>query len=424
MPGLAAVSAAPAPSASAPAAGAQPSAPADLFSALLRDIAGAAAPPQRGKDDHDADRQGGALVALAANATAALPPPSYSAPGAQQDSAIAGGSVPRGSAGTSSASGDPAPAPPPADGETPPGPAGNPAAPKPDAIPSQNGADQPPVAAQVGGHASVPASSASTQPAPAMPPPPPPLPPTLAGRSIFVRHADAPNATFAVDLATLGATPARHDTKASATPTWTPVASAPPKPATDTTQPAPTQPLVTVAAVTPPGDGSASSSGDTGSGQGTQTAPGTHGAAPTSGTFGVALGSGLDTSGLAASLTLTIQSGVTEARLQLRPAGLGAVHVQIISGRDGVTLRLAAETAADGDLLRAHAGDLRDALVAHGVTVADLHILPNQPAPSSADTGGPTWQQDSGRRANRDAQDGSGNDAPPQDDDESSGQPQ
>jgi flagellar hook-length control protein FliK len=271
------------------------------------------------------------------------------------------------------------------------------------------------------------------QQSPAPPPasllPVPPLPPLLSGRSIFVRRADTPNATFSVNLAAIG-TPSQpaQTTSAATAQTWSSPAAALPKNAATTSQTAtPTQaaaaPAIPTIAVAAPNAGQQASTdtGSTGDDAGAQSTPSAHAAGTAAASFGVDSTAALDTSSLAASLALTIRSGVTEARLQLRPAGLGEVHVQITTSREGVVLRLAAESTAVGDLLREHVGELRDALAAHGVTVTDLHVLPNQPAQPIASSGGPAWQ-DGGRRASRNPQDGSSADAPPQDDTDTDGQ--
>jgi flagellar hook-length control protein FliK len=275
---------------------------------------------------------------------------------------------------------------------------------------------------------------ATVQPSPAPPPaspppPPPPLPPLLSGRSVFVRRAETPNATFSVNLAAIGA-PSQPAQTTSAAPaqSWSVAATPLPKNAAPTPQSViPTQATgaIGITAIAPAalnaGQQTGADTGSMGDDAGAQSTSNTHAAGATAANFGAGTTAALDTSSLAASLALTIRSGVSEARLQLRPAGLGEVHVQITTSREGVVLRLAAESTAAGDLLREHIGELRDALASHGVTVTDLHVLPNQPAQPSASNSGPAWQ-DGGRRASRDPQDGSNADAPPQDDTDTDGQ--
>ena len=68
--------------------------------------------------------------------------------------------------------------------------------------------------------------------------------------------------------------------------------------------------------------------------------------------------------------------------------------MRIVQDRDGLVIRLSAERDAVGELLRARVGELRDALAAHQVPVAELHVLHNPPAtPLPAMPESPLWQE-------------------------------
>lgn len=125
----------------------------------------------------------------------------------------------------------------------------------------------------------------------------------------------------------------------------------------------------------------------------------------------------LDLGNLVTSLALTIRTGLAEARLHLRPAGLGQVTVQISTGREGVALRLTADTAAATSLLLAHAGDLRAALAARGIAVADLHVAPSPASAWSVNEA--RWQQEGRQRPGSGASNAFGGDYPVQEDGES-----
>jgi flagellar hook-length control protein FliK len=112
------------------------------------------------------------------------------------------------------------------------------------------------------------------------------------------------------------------------------------------------------------------------------------------GTIGGLIGGAVDQ--VAEALTLSIREGLTEATISLRPAALGAVKVQITAGADGLVIRMTAERDAVGDLLRGHMGELREALAARQVAVAELHVLHNPPAVTSPDTA--PWQERSAPR--------------------------
>jgi flagellar hook-length control protein FliK len=90
------------------------------------------------------------------------------------------------------------------------------------------------------------------------------------------------------------------------------------------------------------------------------------------------------------ALTLSIREGRTEATISLRPATLGAVKVQIVSGADGLVIRMTAERDAVGELLRGHIAELREALAVHQVAVSELHVLHNPPAVAAPETS--PWQ--------------------------------
>lgn len=93
---------------------------------------------------------------------------------------------------------------------------------------------------------------------------------------------------------------------------------------------------------------------------------------------------------VAAALALSARDGVTEVTITLRPPELGEVRARIVTGPDGLVIRLSAEHEAVGALLRARAGDLQQALVAQQVSVAEVHVLHNPP-PAPVSTA-PDWQ--------------------------------
>jgi flagellar hook-length control protein FliK len=97
---------------------------------------------------------------------------------------------------------------------------------------------------------------------------------------------------------------------------------------------------------------------------------------------------------VASALALQVRDGLSEATVVLRPAALGEVRVQISVGHEGLTLRIATERESVGELLRARAGELRDTLEGHQITVADLQIVSATPAAAEASIGDrPAWQE-------------------------------
>lgn len=86
---------------------------------------------------------------------------------------------------------------------------------------------------------------------------------------------------------------------------------------------------------------------------------------------------------VAEGLALTLRDGKMDATLTLRPAALGQVKVQITSSRDGLIIRMSADQNSVGELLRARLPELRDTLAAHGVMVAEVHVLPNAAPPTT-----------------------------------------
>lgn len=87
---------------------------------------------------------------------------------------------------------------------------------------------------------------------------------------------------------------------------------------------------------------------------------------------------------VADGLVMTVRQGKSEATISLQPASLGSVKVQLSTGQDGLVIRLSAEHDATGDLLRAHMGELREALAGQQIAVSELHVLHNPPAPAAA----------------------------------------
>jgi flagellar hook-length control protein FliK len=154
--------------------------------------------------------------------------------------------------------------------------------------------------------------------------------------------------------------------------------------------------------------------GSTGGDRGATAAPA---AATGAATLGQSAPTSLDLGNLVSSLALTIRAGLAEARLHLRPAGLGQVTVQISAGREGISLRLAADTAAATGLLLAHAGDLRAALAARGIAVADLHVAPGPAGAWSVNEA--HWQREGRQHPGSGAANSPGEEAPLQDDGES-----
>jgi flagellar hook-length control protein FliK len=96
---------------------------------------------------------------------------------------------------------------------------------------------------------------------------------------------------------------------------------------------------------------------------------------------------------VASALVVSIRAGRSEATISLRPAALGEVRAQIISGQDGLVIRLSAERDSVGDLLRSQMGALRDALAGQQIAVSELHVLHNPPAAGNGTNDGAAWQQ-------------------------------
>jgi hypothetical protein len=92
---------------------------------------------------------------------------------------------------------------------------------------------------------------------------------------------------------------------------------------------------------------------------------------------------GLDA--LVGAVTMSVRAGVPETVVSLRPGSLGQLRIQLSPGTDGMTIRITADTEAAGSLLRGRVGELRDGLARRGVSIADLHVLPNAPAIEAAD---------------------------------------
>lgn len=108
---------------------------------------------------------------------------------------------------------------------------------------------------------------------------------------------------------------------------------------------------------------------------------------------------------VANGLSLAVREGRTEAVLTLRPEALGEVRVQIVSGPEGLTIRLSAERQSVGELLRSGISDLQDALAGRQLAVAEVHVMPNPStaAPATVDT--PLWQERPWSRQQPEAED-------------------
>ncbi len=117
---------------------------------------------------------------------------------------------------------------------------------------------------------------------------------------------------------------------------------------------------------------------------------------------------------VADGLVMTVRQGKSEATISLQPASLGSVKVQLSTGQDGLVIRLSAEHDATGDLLRAHMGELREALAGQQIAVSELHVLHNPPAPAAAGgqnapNDGFAWQErPKANQQNADQDDGNG----------------
>jgi flagellar hook-length control protein FliK len=68
------------------------------------------------------------------------------------------------------------------------------------------------------------------------------------------------------------------------------------------------------------------------------------------------------------------RTGITSARIDLRPPELGHVEIRLRYGADGVTATVTASSQAAADALGSSAGDLRRALEAQGLTVLALDV--------------------------------------------------
>jgi hypothetical protein len=109
---------------------------------------------------------------------------------------------------------------------------------------------------------------------------------------------------------------------------------------------------------------------------------------------------------VANGLSLAVRDGRTEAVLTLRPDALGEVRVQIVSGPEGVTIRLSAEREAVGELLRAGIADLQEALAGHQVAVSEVVVMQNAPAQAATNAETPLWQERPWSRQEPEAEDG------------------
>ncbi|MFN8557123.1 MAG: flagellar hook-length control protein FliK [Dehalococcoidia bacterium] len=103
---------------------------------------------------------------------------------------------------------------------------------------------------------------------------------------------------------------------------------------------------------------------------------------------------------VAATLTVAVADGRSEATLVLRPAALGEVRVRIGGGPEGLVVRIAAEREAVAELLGSGLDHLRDALAGQGVAVAELHVLPTS-LPPAAPAETPVWQEPNWTRRRR-----------------------
>lgn len=68
------------------------------------------------------------------------------------------------------------------------------------------------------------------------------------------------------------------------------------------------------------------------------------------------------------------RSGITSARIDLRPPELGHIEIRLRYGSDGVTATVTASSPAAAQALGSSAGDLRRALEAQGLTVVGLDV--------------------------------------------------
>jgi len=96
---------------------------------------------------------------------------------------------------------------------------------------------------------------------------------------------------------------------------------------------------------------------------------------------------------VADALVMTVRAGRSEATMSLRPAALGEVRAQISAGPNGLVIRLSAEHAAVGDLLRARVSELREALTGQQIAVSELHVLHNPPPAAAGTHDGAAWQE-------------------------------
>jgi flagellar hook-length control protein FliK len=109
---------------------------------------------------------------------------------------------------------------------------------------------------------------------------------------------------------------------------------------------------------------------------------------------------------VASGLSLAVREGRTEAVLTLRPDALGEVRVQIVSGPEGLTIRLSAEREAVGELLRAGVADLQEALAGQQVAVSEVVVMQNAPAAPQATAETPLWQERQWSRQEPEAENG------------------
>jgi flagellar hook-length control protein FliK len=88
--------------------------------------------------------------------------------------------------------------------------------------------------------------------------------------------------------------------------------------------------------------------------------------------YGVSLQHAVDA--VRTSIELGARQGATQARIELSPASLGTIRIQLHRTDDGVTAHVVTDSAATADTLSQGGDDLRRSLQSAGVNLLSLSI--------------------------------------------------
>ncbi|HJS96008.1 MAG TPA: flagellar hook-length control protein FliK, partial [Solirubrobacteraceae bacterium] len=88
--------------------------------------------------------------------------------------------------------------------------------------------------------------------------------------------------------------------------------------------------------------------------------------------YGVSLQHAVDA--VRTTIELGARQGATQARIELSPASLGTIRIQLHRTDDGVTAHVVTDSAATANTLSQNGGDLRRSLQSAGVNLLSLNI--------------------------------------------------